>query len=147
MSVETKQIMLGFAFFFFFFCMAFWGFFVSFFSFCKPLFGPFMALQQLLFLMLLVEQLQAALCFKKRIQQGSSSPCITGCFPVVLPGEGDGVLLCHTGWGSDGGKTGCWSWGEPGAFRDCCKAIGCFGVLARAEVDMRTKAVPIPGYS
>lgn len=51
-------------------------------------------------------------------------------------------MLCHIAWGSGGGSTGCWSWGQPGAFGDWCKALGCFGVLARAEVDMGTKAVP-----
>lgn len=146
MSVETKQRMLGFAFFF-----SFFSYVLGYFCCCCC---------SLLFL------LQATFCAPGSTAAagvsdvtggaafGTSScqqPCVSrkghsrappalhtrGCFPAVLPGEGDGVF-----WGATlrgGVAVGGQAAGD-GVSQELsgtgARPLGCFGVLARAEVGL-----------
>lgn len=73
---------------------------VSFFFFCKPLSWPFAALQQLVLLVLFPQAAPSSPVFQGKGAVGLVQPWYTrGCFPAVLPGKGDGFLLCHVAWG------------------------------------------------
>lgn len=100
MSVETKKRMLGFDFFFY---MVFWGFSVPFFSFYKPLSGLLTALQQWVFLMLLVEQLLAQAAETSPVFQERST------VRLLLLGKGMGFCCATLPGGSGSGRIGCWS--------------------------------------
>lgn len=106
MSVETKQRMLGFAFFFLYGVLGFFLF--PYFPSTSHFLGPLQHCSSWCswcywWSSFWHKQLRVVLCFKKRAQRGSFSPGTPGAVSQQFFWERGWVLLCHIAWGE-------WQW-------------------------------------
>lgn len=135
--------MLGFAFFFFFNGVFFLCVFPSFSS-ASHFLGPLQHCSSWCYWCCSHKQLQAALCFKGRVQWGSFSPGTPGAVSQqFFLGKGMG-FCCAT-------LPGEWWWedrllelGSARSFWRWCKAPGCFGVLNKSCASPWLSVCPLP---